>query len=447
VSWRGKEKTGTGTRVQAPSGFRDSDRPIFSAGEVVSSAYQIRAPLARVDNGQVFEAWDMVLERTVVLKAGWRDPGTPPLLPEARLPGAIADPCAASVYGVGNYHSVEYVVGERLTGVSLAEQLAAFGESGALVPVHDVLDILCRLARGLEAIHRARTSLRDLTADTVLVAAERRLVFGKLSLSQARAVAVDGVCFAPEIITGGQQAIDPASPGARAVDLYGLGCLAVELLTGRPPYVGDSLKATLFNHVHQRPPALAQSRPDVPVELGDLVSELLSKQPTLRPGSAADVLAQLEAIQERTNASRRTVRVLIVDDDSERVRPLWSVVRRAHARAVVDAARDASDAANKLRRDRPELVIVNVGPSGGAMSGLEVCMYIQNLEEAKGSMVVAVADHMTPGDATLLQQLGVRYALVRDAGLHGAVAMLVKQVAALARPGANATPARTTIAG
>jgi serine/threonine protein kinase len=446
LSWRGKETINphgqSPSLIQAPSGFRDSAQPIFNPGEVVSSAFQIRQPVARVENGQVFEAWDMMLERTVALKAGWRDASSTPLLPEVRLAGAVADDCAVTIYGVGNYKTIEYAVGERVVGQTLADRVAA--TSGAGLALFDALDILCALASSLVAVHRARLWLRDLTPDTILVTPSGRLVIGRFSLSQVRVGPADGVCYAPEVITGSHDPGDLVA-GA-AVDLYHLGCIAVQLIAGRAPYLGESMKATLFNHVHQRPPVLASMRADVQVELSDLVTELLAKQPAQRPSQAAEIVAQLETIRERASATRRTVRVLIVDDDSERVRPLWSVVRRAHARVVVDAAHESADAVTKLRRDRPDLVIVNISPGTGTMSGLEVCMYLHGLDESRASTVVAMADHMLPGDAGLLSQLGVPFALSRDAAGIAQVVELVKRMASTPAPPPGRAQ-RTTING
>src|SRR5690242_18717071 len=108
----------------APAGFRNSPAEALAAGEVVASTYSIRHEIARTDDGAVFEARDMLLDRLVALKLAWRDPGTPSLLGEARRCAAVRDPCAVQVHGMGSHHGTEYVVGERVLGRLLRDELA-----------------------------------------------------------------------------------------------------------------------------------------------------------------------------------------------------------------------------------------------------------------------------------------------------------------------------------
>jgi CheY-like chemotaxis protein len=276
-------------------------------------------------------------------------------------------------------------------------------------------------------------------------------VIGALSMGQVAEVSrvadtgrsPDGsrIVWAPEIVTKQRALTDP---GAQvAVDVYGLGCLAVELATCRPPFLGDSAKATLFGHVHHRPPSIAELRPDLPVELGDLVVELLDKQPGNRPTAAA-AAQQLVAIADRAAATRRIIRVLIVDDDGDRVRQLWSVLRRAHPRATVDAARDGGEAVAKLRRDRPDLVVIDT-KLAGTMNALELCMYVSGLEDAKGATVAAIVDDVDSADTGVLTQMGAEHVIARDRELPGALANLIHQVATAPKGGGS--HGRITVSG
>jgi serine/threonine protein kinase len=438
VSWRSKERTtpppgaapgASGKTFAAPPGFRDSPQPPLNPGEVVLSTYQVRREISRTDTGATLEAWDMLLERGIALKIAWKDPGTPALLAEARRCSSVADDGAVAIYGLGNHKGSEVVVGELISGVTLGRHVQAYLQSGGAMPPTEVLEILVHLARAVAAAHRARVAVGEISGETVLVTPQRRTVLGRFSLSQVPAIGSADVCYAPEVITGQVSAADPQA--AAAIDLYGLGCAAVELATGRPPYVGDTIKATLFGHVHHRPPSLAEIRNDLPVELGDLVVELLAKQPSARPAQAEAVVDQLIAIDERANATRKIVRVLVVDDDSERVRGLWSVIRRGHSRATVDAARDGADAANRVRRDRPDVVVIDttLGGGAGSMNALELCMLLAGLEEARGAILVAIGDRFEPRDAQVLAQAGVHHTLVRDAQVGSALIEIVRRAA------------------
>jgi len=311
-------------------------------------------------------------------------------------------------------------------GASLRDRLDAAGAAGDPLDGGEALVLLTAAARALVAVHQAGLAAGELDPATVLLANER-VVLGRFSLGQVASGPPHGG-RAPETVTGQRH---PADPGAAiAIDLYELGCLAVELITGAPPYAAGSHKAVQFGHVHHRPPVVSEGRADVPVELGDLIVELLAKDPAVRPASARAALDQLEVIAERARVGRRTVRVLIVDDDGDRVRDLWSAVRRAHPRTQVDAARDGREAAARLARDRPDLVLIDggLGLVVPGMNALELIMFAHGLDEMSGAVVAVLGDTFTERDAAMLTRFGARVAGAR-ARIPDLVARLIDEAA------------------
>lgn len=401
MGWRKKKE---GPVFRAPPGYRDSGRPIFSTGEVISSTYQVRDLLHSDDSGQVYEARDMLLEREVALRASWRDNDVPPLLPQARAPSAIHDPCVADIYGLSRHHSCEYLVAERIPGIALTQHISRVYESGELISGSAVMETMVTLAQGLSAIHQAGYAVRRMSSANITIMPNGRLVFARFALGQGQLDAKPPV-LAPEVVTSGVIP-DSGTPAAVAVDLYALGCVAIELCTAAAPFSGDTLKALKFAHVHQRPPQLSALRNDLPTELGDLVDEILSKDPHARPPSADDVLTQLRTIAQRASATHRNVRVLIVDDDPARVRPLWSVIRRAHSCTVVDAAVDIDEAGKNLESQKFDVIILNLDMPG-SMNGLEICMYFRGLVGGRDSTIVALGSHIKDEDVTVMEQVGI----------------------------------------
>jgi serine/threonine protein kinase len=364
-----------------PPGFRDSATAALNAGEVIASTYQIRHEIVRTDTGAVYEARDLLLDRLVAMKFAWRDPNNPPLLAEARRCSLVRDPCSVAIYGMGNHNSVEYAVAERVLGTLLFDFLKAGG-----LP-HDVFLTKFRtLIAAVARAHEAGIAVGDISGATILVCQDSRLVLGRLSLSQIPAFGPVGQILAPEVVRGEVEASDPAA--AEAIDLYGLGCVAIELARGNPPFSDDD-RDLLRGHAYEPPPRLADMRPDLPAELSDLVEWLLAKKPSSRPYSAKDVLAQVDAVIERLGTKNRSVRVLIVDDDTARARWSWSLVRRADASAVVEIASEGTDAAHKLNRDHPDLVFIDAALRG-VMNALELCMYARGLEHENGSQLILV---------------------------------------------------------
>src|SRR5213595_3949977 len=214
---------------QAPPGFRDSATRALNPGEVVTSTYAVRAEVARTDTGIVYEARDMMLDRPVALKLAWRDPGMPSLILEARRCAAVRDPCAVAIYGMGNHQGIEYVAGERVAGRLLAEVLQQ------PLPAPELLAKLRRLVGAVTRAHEAGIAVGELSGATVLVDDDGRMVLGRLSLSQVPAFGPRGRILAPEVVRGEVQASDPSA--AEAIDLYGLGCVAIEMARGLPPFV------------------------------------------------------------------------------------------------------------------------------------------------------------------------------------------------------------------
>jgi serine/threonine protein kinase len=366
-----------------PAGFRDSTKPALSPGEVIASTYRVGAEIARTDDGVVFDARDMLLDRPVALKLAWRDPGTPSLIAEARRCAAVRDPCAVQVHGMGTHNGVEFAVAERVEGHLLKAEL------GQPLPPDRYLARLRTLVAAVARAHDGGIAVGDISGSTVLASSDQRLVLGRLSLSQVPAFGPHGQILAPEVVRGEVEGSDPGA--AEAIDLYGLGCIAIELATGEPPFADADPSRELEGHAHYPPPRIADLRNDLPAELSDLVEWLLAKQPAMRPRSAADVLLQLDAMIERIGSGVRPLRVLIIDDDTARARWLWSLARRAHAAAIVEIASEGTDAAHKLNRDQPDLVFIHA-KLRGVMNALELCMYARGIEALARAELVLIGD-------------------------------------------------------
>ena len=166
-------------------------------------------------------------------------------------------------------------------------------DTGFLVFNERTYPLLIQLLQALNFIHQRGFVHRDIKPANARVRPDGRLVlmdFGLMTAAgQAAGRAVTGTAgyLAPEVAVGG--AIDGAT------DLYAVGCLAFELITGRLPFQG-SLIEVVRQHVSARPPALRSLRPDVPMQLELLVMRLLEKQPQARYRSAEAVLADLSSL-------------------------------------------------------------------------------------------------------------------------------------------------------
>ena len=392
--------------MEQPPGYRDSATTAVKQGDVVAAMYVIREEIARTDTGVVFEARDMMLDRMVALKLAWRDPDAPSMILEARRCATVRDGSSVAIMAMGRHDGLEFVVGERVTGEILSAYLAAHPP----LPAEAYLAKLRTVFAAVVKAHDSGIAVGEISGATMMVTADDRLVLGRLSLSQVPAFGPLGQIRAPEVVRGEVEATDPTA--AEAIDLYGMGCIAIELARGTPPFADDDRETELRGHAQQPPPRLTDLRPDLPVDLSDLVEWLLAKHPNGRPPSAEEVLRQLDAIIERHGTHTRTIRVLVVDDDTARARWMWSLARRAYSSAHVEVASEGTDAAHKLNRDHPDLILIDA-QLRGVMNALELCMYARGLDGDLGQMIIVgdvsdkdralFADHIRfiPDDADL----------------------------------------------
>jgi serine/threonine-protein kinase len=419
---RHRRRDSEGTRpIPLPAGYRDSAEPIFADGDVVASTYRIRRLLGSGPIGQAFEAADMLLHRLVVLKAAWRDGQQSSLLPEARAFAAVDSPHVVRVHGFAHHHGIELLVVERVAGARLADELADRGALGRGYAAAEALDLLVGIAEALAALHRAGVEHGALTPADIVIAPDGRPVITEVGLGRRGFYGLEeraAAAYLPDIADG-----DPATSPFRA-DLTALGVIAVDLLTGGAAGIHAGIERSLSEQP-SRAPAL---RADVPAELADLIAELVVARPG-RPGDAADeVLDQLRAIRARVQRrAADPLRVLIVDDDVEAAREMWSRARRATQRAEVDAVGDAAAALERFARQPPDLLLLN--PALPTMNGAELCMYLQGTRQAERCTIACVTRHAKPDDLRLLETLGVSTFLVKGEGLGRDVAALVRRMA------------------
>lgn len=408
--------------------------PLVAPGEVLQSAFRIVRDIASTETGMVFEAHDMLLERDVALKLGWRDQAPGLILAEARRCASVNDPAAVRVHAIGAHRGVEFAVAERLSGRPLQENIG-----NTALSTSNYLRRIRQIVAGVAASHEAGLSAGDLSSHSMWQCNDGRIVLGRVSLSQVPAFGPEGSYITPEIALGLVAAEDPAA--AESGDLYHLGCIAIELAGGTQPFEG-SIAEQLRAHAYDQPPRLLDLRPDVPNEVADLVAWLVAKQPAARPRSAADVLSQLDAVIERQGSAKRSLRVLIIDDDTARARWLSNICRRASSQVLVETAAEGTEAAHKLNRDQPDLVILDATLTG-VMNALELVMYTRSLASNVRTQMVMFGD-VSDNDQAILDRVSVAY-VDEDNQSADAILDLVRRAAATIT--ASPRTKRTTISG
>ncbi len=252
--------------------------------------YEIIEKLGEGGMGAVWRARDTLLERDVALKTLPRDVQESPkirsrFLREAKAASALQHPGIATVYDTGEIDGVLFITFQLIEGLTLRNLI----DSGE-VPVADARRLSIEVAEALQHAHDQGVLHRDITSRNVMVDADGRAVvvdFGlALDIDQTRLTMGRGQIgtagyMSPEAIQGQQ-----ATP---QTDLYGLGVILYELLTGRRPFTGDRLEQVLYATVNEPATAPSKVRAEVPPELDAVVRRLLEKRPADRFASASEL--------------------------------------------------------------------------------------------------------------------------------------------------------------
>ena len=286
-----------------------SARPAVQPPEACIGRYIILQELGAGGMGVVYKAHDPQLQRTVAIKVPRFDqPGNLTeisrgrFLREARAAGAIRHPHVCPIYDVGEYDGVPYVVMAFVEGQSLAGRLADGARFG------DCRQAVClarEVAEALAAVHTHGIVHRDLKPGNILLDGTGHALLTDFGLSRFE-------CDAEHLTEEGTMTGTPAymapeqarcdKVDARS-DLFSLGSVLYHVFTGKPPFVGPSVSAVLTSLALDTPSSLAESHPELPLALTELLMQLLAKDPADRPASAQDVVDRLRAIDIELAAS------------------------------------------------------------------------------------------------------------------------------------------------
>ena len=383
---------------------------VFNVGEVVADTYEIRSVLGSGGMGEVYEANDRVLNRRVALKVVRPSIAADYLLREGRALAAIHHPGVVTVHAMGMHRNVPYLVLERVRGLSLDRMIDQRGLRGETFGLVEAVDLLIAIADALSIVHKAGLSHRDVKPGNVMLAPGGRVVlmdFGLVLPHADRAghksVAGSLQYMAPEALTG-----DLAEGAAQLGDVYALGVLGFELLTGVAPFEGDEPVDLYLSKTRAPLPRATDYRAEVPAPLVELLAQMMAPDAGDRPQGAEAALWQLRTVRKglETSAAPRRFSVLVVDDDEDMRAALTLYVRSAVPDAEVEAIGDGRSALKAVRKRVPDLLLLDLDLPD--MNGIEVCMLLRGMQLGAACMIVSVSGRATKADVELLQQLGVR---------------------------------------
>ena len=277
----------------------------------LGSTYVLERELGGGGMSRVFVANETRLNRKVVIKVL-----SPELAAgvnverferEIQLAASLQQANIVPIISAGDTKGYPYYTMPFVEGKSLRARL---NEEGAL-PISTVVSVLRDVARALAYSHERSVVHRDIKPDNVLLSGGTAVVtdFGiAKAISAARTDQESGTLTqlgtslgTPAYMSPEQAAGDPLVD--HRADIYSLGCMAYELLTGKPPFADRAPARMLAAHISETPTQVSALRPDTPAMLDQLVMRCLEKDPAARPQSGAEVVQTLESIASGTTAS------------------------------------------------------------------------------------------------------------------------------------------------
>ena len=264
--------------------------------------YRILARVGHGGMGDVYRGYDESLKREVAVKVlpaelARSEDFVRRFHAEAAAAAQIAHPNVVPLFSIGEDAGHHYFAMQYIRGESLAARLALKRR----LPVAEALDILQQCLAGLGAAHARGLIHRDIKPGNILLDAEtgRAMLvdFGLVRrIDEASRMTATGVVMGTVDYIAPEQA--RGLPVDCRADLYAMGIVAYQLLAGRLPFTADTPTAMVFQHAYEKPYPLEEAAPDVPAPLLQIVARLMAKVPAERYQTAAEVLADLQAMRD-----------------------------------------------------------------------------------------------------------------------------------------------------
>ena len=304
--------------------------------------YELGAVLGRGGMAEVFMARDTRLGRTVAVKTLRADLSRDPTFQarfrrEAQSAASLNHPAIVAIYDTGedfeNGVSVPYIVMEYADGSTLRDLL----HSGRRLLPERALEITAGVLQALDYSHRNGIIHRDIKPANIMLT--RAGTVKVMDFGIARAMADNGMTMTQTAaVIGTAQYLSPEQAKGETVDarsdLYSTGCLMYELLTGRPPFVGDSPVAVAYQHVREEPMPPSSYDPEVTPAIDAVVLKSLAKTADQRYQSATEMRADIERVLDGRPTEAQTAVMGAANMPTQRLDP-----RQVGAAAGISATR------------------------------------------------------------------------------------------------------------
>jgi eukaryotic-like serine/threonine-protein kinase len=300
----GSDQTGAINAISAQAGVQ------VEKGKLFAGRYEILSTLGKGGMGIVYRAEDKRLDDVVALKVLRPEvlKDDPTLInrfkEELKLARKITHRNILRTHDFGDADGTPYISMEYLEGVTLKDLILS---KGAL-PVGVGLRICKQMCSGLEAAHRQGVVHRDIKPQNMLIVPETgELKIMDFGIAQRSEVQAEAGLTTDGMVMGTPDYMAPEQAQARPVDLrsdvYALGVVFFEVFTGKLPFRGETLMATVLKHIQEPAPDPRTISPRLPEDLAGVIMRCMEKDPARRFQKVADILQELNAISSRVDVA------------------------------------------------------------------------------------------------------------------------------------------------
>lgn len=279
-------------------------------GTILGGRYEILEEIGKGGMAHVYKAHCRLLNRTVAVKVLRGDlEGGDEFIErfntEAQSAAGLTHPNIVSIYDVGEDKGCHYIVMEYIDGITLKEYIKKKGK----IPCREAAYIAEQICAALEAAHEKNIVHRDIKPHNIMITSDNRVKVTDFGIARASTNATMQV---GDSILGSVHYISPEQARGGYVDcksdIYSLGIVLYEMLTGKVPFESDSPVAVAMKHLEERPVPPCEIDPEIPAELQEIVMKAISKETRNRYQTITSMKSDLEAIMPR-----------LPGDDEERV--------------------------------------------------------------------------------------------------------------------------------
>ncbi len=328
------------------------------SGQLIDSRYQLIRQVANGGMASIYEAIDTRLDRKVAVKImhphlAQDDVYVTRFIREAKAAAALSHPNIVAVQDQGwNQNGVPavFLVMELIEGSTLREYLNERGR----FEVKDALNYLTPILSALSAAHSIGIVHRDIKPENILVSNEGRVKIADFGLARGEVIG-STMTAESSVILGSISYLSPEQvqrgvADARS-DVYAVGIVAFEMLTGEKPFLGDTPIQNAYMHVNEDVPSLRSKRREIPQALDELIARATNRDPDLRPRNASEFLKDLEAIALELDPKKNQMRL----DLDLPVEPIREQSRtKIKPKAIPETSVEIKETTKQIRRSDEE---------------------------------------------------------------------------------------------